>query len=61
MKQSVKYIQRLVGTEHLPRTAQVVDQGIQLLQVFSFAASRTACISFSVSVINFSSMTASLP
>ena len=35
-KQSVKYIQRLVGTEHLPRTAQVVDQGIQLLQVFFF-------------------------
>ena len=25
-----------IGTEHLPRTAQVVDQGIQLLQVFFF-------------------------
>ena len=29
-------IHLLVGTEHLPRTAQVVDQGIQLLQVFFF-------------------------
>ena len=35
MKQSVKFPQRLVGTEYLPRATQVVCQGIKFLQVVS--------------------------